>query len=153
MDKPKRVVVAYFLDNAASVWNRYFRGSLAEKKIDLIVIIPSEPYKEALKELQENVEREHAAGRDVFCIVDIGICGLTPATNKTAAEIFDKNIPVARYSIDLYRNDPFEEKKKNEFFAQPELKRNWSFMFTFDDTPTDIAEAIFDWYEKQAVSA
>ena len=33
MDKPKRVVVAYFLDSAVSVWNRYFRGSLEKKKL------------------------------------------------------------------------------------------------------------------------
>ncbi|PIT93606.1 hypothetical protein COU00_03465 [Candidatus Falkowbacteria bacterium CG10_big_fil_rev_8_21_14_0_10_43_11] len=84
---------------------------LGKKEIDLIVIIPSEPHKEALKELRENVERERAAGRDVFCIVDIGICELTPAANKTAAEIFDRNIPVARYSLDLRRHDPLRISK------------------------------------------
>jgi|GEM_PF-6240524 len=153
MEKPKKVVVAYFLDCAATVWDRYLRKALADKGIDLIVIIPSEPWKEALKKLRETVECERTAGRDVFCIVDIGLCELTPAANKVAAEIFDSGVSVTRYSVDLDRDGPFTIMEMQEFFAQPELRRDWAYVFTCDDTPTDIADAIADWYDKQAVTA
>jgi len=154
MGKPKRVVIVYVYDTMMFLSSTSMtKLAFTDKGIDLIVIKPAIPVSDALVALQKTINREQAAGRDVFCIMDIGLHKVMPLLHKKAAEIFDSGVPVARYSLDVFRDDLCEEEKKKEYLPPPKLRRDWAYIFTFDDTPTDIADAIADWYDKQAVTA